>query len=150
MFYLLFNFSFYLHFKGDCSPCPPVRLCRQRFFARRRAADAPIRNRSSAAQADVSTAARAVAGDTTDKRDRNNRHVDPVIATTICRSTAADRFDKSSIARHQCVFLPSFCLARCSDFYVVFPCQVIRRRHLHFDCSVIAYIAHKSVPAVSP
>jgi len=35
-----------------------------------RAADVPIRNRSSADQADASTAVRAVAGATTDKRDR--------------------------------------------------------------------------------
>lgn len=81
-YYLIF--LFYLHFKGDCSPCPPVRLCRQRFFARRRAADAPIRIRSSAVQIHIRAAVRAAVGAATDKRDRNNRHIDPVIATTIC------------------------------------------------------------------
>lgn len=80
----IFNFLYTHTSRGIAPPVPLCGLCRQRFFTRRGAADAPIRIRSSAVQKHRRAAARAVAGVTTDKRDRNNRHVDPVITTTIC------------------------------------------------------------------
>lgn len=146
----IFNFLYTHTSRGIAPPVPLCGLCRQRFFARRRAADAPIRTRSSVVQKHTRAAVRTAAGATTDKRDRKDRHVDPVIAAAICRRTAADRFDKSSESCHQCVFLIAAIFARCTDLREVFSCQVVWRRHLHFDRSVVAQIAHKSVPAVAP
>lgn len=80
----IFNFLYTHTSRGIAPPVPLCGLCRQRFFTRRRAADGPTRSRSSVAQVDASTAVRAVVGATADKRDRNDRHVDPVITTTIC------------------------------------------------------------------
>ena len=68
---LYFQFSLYSHFKGDCSPCPPVRLMPPKVLRKKESRRCPNPHaKQCRSNTHTRAAVRAVVGATTDKRDR--------------------------------------------------------------------------------
>ena len=70
-------------YQGDDSPCPPVRLRRQRLFTRRRSPEGPMRSPGGAVQNDARAATRATVAIPADKGDRYDPRIDVIIITSV-------------------------------------------------------------------